>query len=268
MKPSARDAEIAPVYEFRPPDRAASIGAQVFARLLADIIELRFKPGQRLSENALAAEYAVSRTPVREALLRLRRNGIVEASPQVGTLVAKVDLDRYFEAQFIRETLESACVDLIVHRDEPLPASDLADLRSFLTEQRKAARRRDFRTFTVHDEGMHAHICKLSGYDHVWETIAVSKAHLDRMRRLTLVTHEIMTELIRQHARIIDALEGREASEAREAVQHHTRQTLRFAPELVDAYPDYFKQRGRERLRPREEDPPKEHGPARRDPAR
>lgn len=223
------------------PEGTASIGAQVFVHLLRDLIELRFKPGQRLSENELAAEYGVSRTPVREALLRLRRSGLVEVSPQVGTVVSKIDLDRFYEAQFIRETLEGGCVDLIARRAEPLEPSKLMDLRRFLTEQRKAAKDRDFHAFTVQDEAMHSRICALSGHEHIWETIAVSKVHLDRMRHMTLVTHEIMTDLIRQHARIIDALADRDVAEARIAVQHHTRQTLRVTPELIQLYPGYFK---------------------------
>lgn len=229
-------------------DGSRSIAAQVFMRLVSDIVELRFKPGQRLSENELAAEYGVSRTPVREALLRLRTSALVEVSPQVGTLVAKIDLDRFFEAQFIRETLEGGCVDLIVHREEPLPPEDLSELRQFLTEQRRAAKRRDFGAFTVHDEAMHARICALSGHAHIWETIAVSKTHLDRMRHMTLVTHEIMTYLVRQHARILDALAAQDPVEARLAVQHHTRGTLRVTPELVELYPNYFKQNGMQRL--------------------
>lgn len=232
-----------------PSEARATIGSQVFMRLLSDIVELRFKPGQRLSENELAAEYGVSRTPIREALLRLRRSALLEVSPQMGTLVAKIDLDRFFEAQFIRETLEGGCVDLIVHREEPLNPSDLAELRQFLTEQRKAAKKRDFRAFTVHDEAMHARICALSGYDHIWSTIAVSKAHLDRMRQMTLMTHEIMSDLIRQHARIVDALAARDAAEGRLAVQYHTRATLRVTSELVELYPDYFKEAGLQRLR-------------------
>lgn len=216
------------------------LAAQVTAELLRDVISLRFRPGQMLSENELAQEYGVSRTPVREAVQRLRRAGLVEVRPQSGTFVSKVDLARFREAQFVRETLETACIDLALTRTEPVPKAALAAMRREITAQRRAATENDTRTFVEHDEEMHRIVCSLSGHDGVWDTISEVKLHLDRVRHMSLVTPRVMLMLTRQHRRIVDGIAARDREAALAAARTHTRETLRVLPDLMETYPSWF----------------------------
>ena len=219
---------------------ADALAAQVHARLVADIVTLRFTPGQVLSENELAQEYGVSRTPVREAVQRLRMAGLVEVRPQAGTLVSKVDLARFREAQFVRETLETACIELALTRPEPVPARDVAAMRREISAQRQCAADGDPVAFVRHDEAMHRIVCALSGHAGIWDTIALSKVHLDRIRHMSLVTQNVMRSLIRQHRAIVDAMAAREADTALDAARTHTRETLRVLPDLMERHPGYF----------------------------
>lgn len=91
------------------------------------IITLELKPGTPLSENELATELAVSRTPVRESLILLREEGLVEVYPQVGTFVSLVDPERVRQAQFIREAVE--CTSLAQARP-PFSADHVGDRKS------------------------------------------------------------------------------------------------------------------------------------------
>lgn len=219
---------------------ADALAATVYARLVADIVTLRFRPGQTLSENELAQEYAVSRTPVREAVQRLRMTGLVEVRPQSGTVVSKIDLARFREAQFVRETLETACIELALSGDTAVAPRDVAAMRREISAQRQCAADADPVGFVRHDEAMHRIVCSLSGHAHVWDTIAESKVHLDRIRHMSLVTQDVMRRLVRQHKAIVDAMAAHDALAAVDVARTHTRETLRVLPDLLDRYPDHF----------------------------
>ena len=70
-------------------------------------------PGSALVEKELTARFGTSRTPVREALIRLKEEGLVEIFPQAGTFVARIPTEAIPEAVFIRQALECATVDLV-----------------------------------------------------------------------------------------------------------------------------------------------------------
>ena len=219
---------------------ADALASTVYTRLVSDIVTLRFTPGQVLSENELAQEYGVSRTPIREAVQRLRLAGLVDVRPQSGTLVSKVDLARFREAQFVRETLETACIDVALSASEPVAARDIAALRREISAQRQCAADKDAVGFVQHDEAMHRIVCSLSGHERVWDTIAQSKVHLDRVRHMSLVTQDVMRTLVRQHRAIVDGIAGRDRKSAVAAARQHTRETLRVLPDLLAEHPDFF----------------------------
>src|SRR3954453_2340755 len=92
--------------QFSPPLRGAIVSAEL-------------EPGRRLSENELAGWLGVSRTPVREALVRLRDDRLVEIVPQLGTYVARISDRAVGDAQFVRESLECAAIRLAATKAAP-----------------------------------------------------------------------------------------------------------------------------------------------------
>jgi len=101
-----------------------SVRDQTLETLRRRIISLQLPPGEPLSENELAQELGVSRTPVRESLILLREEGLVQVFPQIGSFVSLVDLGRVSDAQFVREAIECASLKEIV-----MDAAGLAGLR-------------------------------------------------------------------------------------------------------------------------------------------
>ena len=91
-------------------DKNLSVAMQVHNYLRQQILRLDLKPGQALSEKELSLQLSVSRTPVREAFIRLSEEGLVDIFPQRGTIVAPIRMDEIKEAQFLREILETAIV--------------------------------------------------------------------------------------------------------------------------------------------------------------
>jgi DNA-binding FadR family transcriptional regulator len=105
---------------------------QVYRALRDAIIATDLEPGQRISENELAERLAVSRTPVREALIRLRDERFVQIVPQLGTFVTRISAAAVQDAQFIRESLECAAVRLAATRADD---GDIAALGGLVLRQ-------------------------------------------------------------------------------------------------------------------------------------
>ena len=95
-------------------------------------MSLRLKPGERIADAQLAQELGVSRTPVREAILQLADEGLVDVVPQHGTFVAPISLEAVREAQFVREALEVAALREVVER---ITGAELAELETSLAAQ-------------------------------------------------------------------------------------------------------------------------------------
>ncbi len=91
----------------------------VYETLRRKVLTLELPPGAALSENELAAALGVSRTPVRESLILLADEGLVQVFPQVGTFVSRVDPDRVRDAQFLREAVELAALDDVPAEPRP-----------------------------------------------------------------------------------------------------------------------------------------------------
>src|SRR3954469_968207 len=102
---------------------------QVYARLREAMVGAELEPGRRLSENELAGRFGVSRTPIREALVRLRDDRLVEIEPQLGPFVARISGRAVGDAQFVRESLECAAIRLAA---EKATAADVRRLRGVL----------------------------------------------------------------------------------------------------------------------------------------
>src|SRR5437879_7698853 len=102
-------------------DRDRQAAPQVFERLRGMIISLDLPPGSPLSRNALAEQFGVSSTPIRDALMRLEEEGLVEVFPQYATVVSRIDIGLAQQAHFLRQALELEIVKaLALEHSEPL----------------------------------------------------------------------------------------------------------------------------------------------------
>ena len=222
-----------------------TIRQRTYNELRDRIVTLQYAPKSVISEKDLAAELGVSRTPVRESLLRLRDEGLVEVFPQMGTFVAHVDIDRVELAQFIREAIEcTALAGFVKNRSTP---RHLEALHANLAAQRRVADTgANLREFFVLDEAFHLGLLELSGRDTAWPIVASQKAHLDRARRYGLVIHPIGA-LVDQHQRTVDAIESGDLHLAVAVLREHLREILGDLAKVQEQNPEIFASR---QLRP------------------
>ncbi|MFJ4028931.1 GntR family transcriptional regulator [Paenarthrobacter sp. NPDC089714] len=199
------------------------------------IISLELPPGSPLSENELAQELGVSRTPVRESLILLREEGLVEVFPQIGSFVSLVDLARVGQAQFIREAIECASLADVVA--EP---SGIAGLREILQAQWDAEAAGDIDRFFRLDEDFHRELLQLAGHEAAWNAVNSAKAHLDRARRLSLIDAGHVATLIKQHTAVVDGLENSDQAAADASLRLHLRGVFKDIERIQGATPELF----------------------------
>jgi DNA-binding GntR family transcriptional regulator len=204
-------------------NRHRRLSEQALDAVRRQIVTGVYPPNTRLSEVELSERLGVSRTPVREALIRLAEEGLVKVVPQIGSFVAPVSLKAVQQAQFIREHLECALIGLAAtHTDRTIQRQMGANLR----EQARAARENDWQSFFDHDEALHALWATAAGNAGVWRVIQQSKVHLDRVRQLSDRRPEQMKLLLEQHTRIADAVAKGDAATAQNEMRHHLREVF------------------------------------------
>jgi GntR family transcriptional regulator, rspAB operon transcriptional repressor len=220
-----------------PPANNQKIATLVHQRLREDILSLALKPGTAVSEKELSLSYGVGRTPVREALLRLSDEGLVEVIPKSGTVVTRIPTSKLPQAIVIRKALEDVAVRAAATRAS---VSDLMGIRVLLQRQSEAAVAGDEAAFHAADEDFHAAIAAAGGYPDIWALVKQVKVEIDRYRRLTLPQTGRMVRVQGDHAAVADALDARDPEAASAAMAAHLDTLQLSLDEIRRIYPDYF----------------------------
>ncbi len=217
--------------------RRVTTADAIFDRLYADITSLRMTPGMPLQEKKIAEEFGVSRTPVREALLRLSEGGLVDIYPQSGTVVSRVPVSAIPEAVVVRKALEGTTVE---SASALASAADIARLDAIIARQKAHAAVGNASNFHEEDELFHEAIAQIAGYPGIWAILKTVKVQIDRARRLTLPALGRMENVIQEHLVIRDAIAAHDAAAAKAAMIHHLSAVIPDVAELRLRYPNYF----------------------------
>ena len=223
------------------PLRRQTIAAQVRAVLRRDIIAGRLLPRTMLSEQELSQRFGVSRTPIREALIKLAEENLIEIYPQYGSFVAPIKLRDVFDSQFVRESLECSAIERAVER---IDAAQIKALSALLQRQRVLHRAGDHDEFFLADERMHALIMDIAGHANAWRQVENAKAQMDRVRFLSMRNVRKQPSVIAEHALIVDRLTHRDAAGAVAAMRSHLRGLFRSVEILAATDPGYFVEEG------------------------
>lgn len=189
---------------------------KVYDELRADMISCRLAPGTEIRENELASRFGVSKSPVRDALMRLEREGLVITLPRQGYRVAPVSLADVQDMFHLREALEQACMERIARRadDEELAALDR--FRSFDAAQWPGG-------FIAYNREFHRTLARISGNARMRDYLIDL---IDQMERAVQLSVSSLRKgdpqtVVDEHAELIDALQSRQASRARRIASRH-----------------------------------------------
>ena len=219
-------------------DPKLPIAVQAHAWIRRAILTVELRPRDGLSEKELALRLGISRTPVREALIKLSDEGLVDIFPQRGTLVAPIRVPEVFEAQFIREALETA----VVRKAAETANDDLRSrLRANLGDQKLAAGEGRLADFQRLDEDFHHIFSEFCDLTRAWRAIQNVKGQLDRVRYLSLPHPGHVGFLYEQHKAVADAIGRGAVDEAVEHMRYHLREVFKSIDELIRAAAGAFR---------------------------
>lgn len=218
-------------------DPKLPIAIQTHAWIRRAILTLELKPNTALSEKELSCRFGISRTPVREALIKLSDEGLVDIFPQRGTYVSPIRVAEVAEAQFIREALETAVARTAADKAD---AAFKVRLSENLAEQRAAMENGRLEEFMRLDESFHRAFSDFAKLPRAWHVIQNVKGQLDRVRYLSLPHPGHVTHLYAQHKAISDAVQAGEPGAAAEHMRHHLREVFKSIDELMIEQPEVF----------------------------
>jgi GntR family transcriptional regulator, rspAB operon transcriptional repressor len=219
--------------------RSQQAAAQVFDELRDMILSLKLAPGTVLSRLRLQAQFGVSSTPVRDALMRLEAAGLVEVFPQSGTIVSLIDVALARQAQFLRRALEQEVVRTLAEKPD---GGLIGRLRAVIDEQKGHARKHDLERFNDADLTFHRTLFEAAGAPDLFALIRNRSGHIDRIRRLHLPIGDKVGQIISNHSAIVSAIADGEPDRAQAQMRDHLSRSLAFSDELRARFPDYFKE--------------------------
>ena len=227
-----------------PPSRAAlalvrgeTTADRIYRKLRGEIVALRRAPGQPISEKELALVSGVSRTPVREALLRLSGEGLVTIFPQSGTFIGRIPLAALPEAILVRKALE----DLTVRRAaQNADAGNVIALNALIERQQESEGLPDHDAFHAADEAFHAAVADIARHPGIWRLVEQVKVQVDRYRRLTLPVPGRMGRVVVEHRAVVDAIAAHDPERAAAAMAAHLDGLSASITDVRDLNPEYF----------------------------
>jgi DNA-binding GntR family transcriptional regulator len=219
----------------------ATAGSRVAAKDRAlDYVKSRvltgaFPGGELISEGEVAAALGMSRTPVREAFLRLEAEGLLRLYPQRGALVVPVSSDEARAVIEARLILEHFAAGKVIGRGPAARAAVFERLSAELQRQREAAAKSDWPEFLDADRAFHSIILEESRNAIL---SAFYSSLRDRQMRMTgesvIRERQRMTAIMNEHCVIAEALRDGDLQRTREAVQTHLASTVRALGLAVD----------------------------------
>lgn len=234
ITPGAQIADLqAPKVDLRKP-----AGEQIFRAIKQAILRMDLSPGCIISEAEIGSKFGASRTPVREAFMRLREAGLVMTLPSRGNFVAKLDRSKILEARFLREALEMANIRHLIEQE--LPEDARQDLLKNLENQTLAIDARDYWLFSRFDDEFHLILAAATGYPRAAKVLESEKMVLDRLRVLSLQKEDHLETLYSEHKALFDAICDRDLSGAFDIAHIHLSSILSVLSDLERRHSEYF----------------------------
>jgi len=205
--------------------------SQVYCELLHRILVGDVPPGSALQENTLATEFEVSRTPIREALIRLEADGLVRIVPKQGVYVTEITHQAYRNAFEVRYHMISIAGQLAVQR---ISDEEVAKLREIARETRPLTEPREIK---LKDMEFHTHLNCATHNPMLAETLQRLGYFMPRLETLAPADYDYFRSIGDDLMEIVDAVEARDATRTASLLQTHItkyREHVNKLPEIAE----------------------------------
>ncbi|MCM3117241.1 GntR family transcriptional regulator [Neobacillus sp. MER 74] len=222
-----------------------TVNAKEFAyeEIKAEILRLKLIPGTKISEKTMSDRLNVSRTPIREAFLKLAQEELLTIIPQSGTFVSLINLELAEEARFVREVIETNIVGLCCEHVSEESAFNLeVNLKMQEHLVSNHIEKQQIEKFTNLDENFHKELFIACGKERTWRMIQNMAGHLNRFRMLRIIDTKNLDWdlLLAHHKEIYQAISEKNKEKAEALMKEHLRLMLSEKDILLQAFPEYF----------------------------
>jgi DNA-binding GntR family transcriptional regulator len=214
-----------------------TISDRAYQGLRSAIMALKMRPGEEINIKEISENLGVSRSPVREALLKLEREGLAELVPQKGTFVSRINLERMREERFLRESLEEKTLEIFI---DTFTESDTLRIRDILERQKRSIDALSCESFLDQDDEFHRVFFEVAGKKMCWDIIQSMSGHYRRMRLLVLRNADVPAGNYLQHAELFGLVRDRNKTGAVALLRKHLSKLDAEEKELLLEFPDYF----------------------------
>ncbi len=201
-----------------------------------NIVNLELAPGSMISEQDIANELNLSRTPVHEAMQELSSTKIIEILPQRGSHVSLIDMALVDEAVFVRTTIESAITEMACKQANE---KDIQDMEENITLQHFYYEKNNLDKIMELDNAFHEMMYLITNKMQCHYMVRLMSIHYDRIRELNL--HSFNPErIIKEHEEILEAFKNKDSQAAKTALNKHLSRHYTQEDEIKKKFPEYF----------------------------
>lgn len=213
----------------------------IYDVLRTDILDLKLRPGLVFSIKDVCDAYGTGRTPVREALIRLSKEGLITFLPQKGTMVSKIDFQRADNERFLRSCVEEqVMLEFMALNDHDRASEAAAALKASLDRQEKIVKDRDCRGFLEDDIVFHSVFYKAVNRDTCAHIIHANSGDYRRIRLLSLTETGISDGVVQQHKELMEAVLERDEERMHRQLALHLNKMVNEERFLVEKYAELF----------------------------
>lgn len=195
-----------------------TLADRAYEHVRGEILDGRLPVGSVIAEGTVADELGISKTPVRQALQTLRREGLLEVGPRRQVIVRGFSGEHRQEITDIRIALESLSVRRAC---EVMTLEQIDHLRLLLIRQKRTVDARDEEGFIELDEQFHLHIAEAAGMPIVERFLSQLRGFVRVMRLGTTRPPGHLREVLSEHEAIADLIEARRPARAERALRDH-----------------------------------------------
>jgi len=200
-----------------------SISREQAYKKIKDMLKTgELKPGDVTSVNELMSKFKIGRSPLRDAVLRLSDEGIIQVLPRKGIFIKGINSKEVKELFQLRLAIELFAVECIIDNYDE---KSLNELEKVLLDQQKSAEKNDNDGFMIADENFHKKLVGMLNNSKMNQILEESRRRLSLYGFKTLTFHNNMIESAEEHKKILDAIKNKDKKKAREEIAKHLTRT-------------------------------------------
>ena len=212
-----------------------SIREFAYSTIKNKILNLSYFPNQKITEVELVDTLRIGKTPIREALILLAKEGLIIIAPQSGSFIAPIDFARVEEGREIRSILEEN-IHLqamnIMTKDDISACEELINKHSQLPQ--------DSTAHWFYDEEFHKSIYKICDKEKTFYTIQLMNIDFNRVKLLSFAEVPKPQQVIEEHCLILEAIAKKDADLLKEITHKHLNPLSLDKAKIIEHYPTYF----------------------------